>query len=561
MNSLRMKKTWRALAGAALAASLVVAPLVATSAAAVDIVGIAGQLEDATPEANGEKYWQDRYAEFDAECYSHNGDSEHGKITDGGYTVTLNAFDDAWHGNGWVVLVVKGGTSNYVTEQPVAGVAYASPLNNGGQQAKVSHWIVCKGELPEVPEEPEVVTPTLDFTVPDCDAPGTLTQSENARWTSKLNDDGTTTWTASPLDGRPFAKDVRTEWTIPDLSQLAADLERCRPDQPPAAETAIVSYDYDCGSASVITTTVTTTTPYVWQDKSWMPGESSDVTTTATRDMTPEETMDCPLPDTKVEYDAWEDGEWDCGATEVTQTREVVTTVFDYDQAGTPTPSSSSTFETRTRALTQSEIGECPLLPGEIVSSCVSDVPYLAYGVTLPEGYTPSSTTPVTITFVNPDGEDYVVAGQPLSGTLLWPGASATAPKMWPGWALEDGEYVETEGNFAWTRAGVTVRFDVNPTYETVVEYPEATALCANPPIGGPGDEEPGSEEPGSEIPGSEDSGTEDPATDTANDHAPALAVTGGGVSPLIPVIGGAALLMGLAALAIVAYRRRQDAA
>ena len=30
---------------------------------------------------------------------------------------------------------------------------------------------------------------------------------------------------------------------------------------------------------------------------------------------------------------------------------------------------------------------------------------------------------------------------------------------MWPGWALIDGEYTKTDGNFQWTREGVTVKF------------------------------------------------------------------------------------------------------
>ena len=75
--------------------------------------------------------------------------------------------------------------------------------------------------------------------------------------------------------------------------------------------------------------------------------------------------------------------------------------------------------------------------------------------------------TECRITFLNPEGENYVVKNQPLDGELLWPGASATAPKMWPGWELVDGEYVKTDGNYDWTREGVTVRFEVNPSYCT----------------------------------------------------------------------------------------------
>jgi hypothetical protein len=124
---------------------------------------------------------------------------------------------------------------------------------------------------------------------------------------------------------------------------------------------------------------------------------------------------------------------------------------------------------------------ECPLIPGDIGSRCIGEVPYLAYDLTLPEGFTTDDPTPLTITLVNPEGEDYVFVDQPLSGAALWPGASATPPLQWPGWELVNGVYVETDGNFAWTREGITVIFEVNPTYQTVVPYPPESSICANP--------------------------------------------------------------------------------
>jgi len=128
---------------------------------------------------------------------------------------------------------------------------------------------------------------------------------------------------------------------------------------------------------------------------------------------------------------------------------------------------------------------ECALVPGEIAAVCEGDVPYLGYEVALPEGVTVDEENPLTITFLHPNGgEDYVLTGQPLSGTILWPGASAEEPKQWPGFVRnEDGSYTETEGNYAWTRDGVSVLFEVNPSYSTVVDYPPATSACANPPV------------------------------------------------------------------------------
>lgn len=109
----------------------------------------------------------------------------------------------------------------------------------------------------------------------------------------------------------------------------------------------------------------------------------------------------------------------------------------------------------------------------------MGNIPYLAYELTLPEGVEPG---PLTITFINPGGKDYVQSGLPLSGRILWPGAD-TDPPMWPGWALVNGEYVNIgNGNFGWTRNGVTVTFEVNPSYSTTVNYPPASVACANPP-------------------------------------------------------------------------------
>ncbi|MFC8682494.1 hypothetical protein ACFT30_13310 [Microbacterium ureisolvens] len=466
------------------AAALVVAPMATAGASAKDkkpadtvVVGSVGALEEATSEANDTKYWNNRYSEFDAQCYKHEGkdmSNSHGRLTDGGLTVTLNEYEDAWWGDAWVALIVKAGTLNNVVVHPEAEVAYASPTNPGGNQAKVSHWIVCKGDLAEV-QEPELVEPWLTHTDPTCEAAGSVTKSDEVDWTSRAGESESTFWTAKPKPGTEFDEEAQDEWHVPDLDQLSPEDERCLPTGEP----------------------------------------------------------DQPEPD--VEYGQWQDGAWDCGDTTVVQTRTVTTTQLD--ESGAPVGEPDVAIEERQRELTAEELAEnCPLLPGEITSVCVGDVPFLGYEVSLPEGYEADSENPVTITFVNPDGENYVVEDQPLSGALLWPGASNGEPKMWPGWELLNGEYVKTTGNFDWTRNGITVRFDVNPTYETEVEYPAATALCANPPVGG-GD---------------------DPTGTPASSDAETLPATGGGLSPMFVVAGGAALVAGIAAVAFAAHRRRQ---
>ncbi len=61
-----------------------------------------------------------------------------------------------------------------------------------------------------------------------------------------------------------------------------------------------------------------------------------------------------------------------------------------------------------TRWTETEDADDCDLVPGDIVSQCVSAAPYLSYAVTLPAGFGEVGANPVIITFVNPDGEDYV---------------------------------------------------------------------------------------------------------------------------------------------------------
>jgi hypothetical protein len=101
-------------------------------------------------------YWQNLYP--DTTCYKDN--AAYGSITNGGKAVTLVA-------GTYVVLIVNSGSvdsgdgpGNKVYPNPVAGTAYYPPLNNGGQQGNVSHWIVCiaNGEENEdIPVTPAAV--------------------------------------------------------------------------------------------------------------------------------------------------------------------------------------------------------------------------------------------------------------------------------------------------------------------------------------------------------------------------------------------------------------------
>ncbi len=112
---------------------------------------------------------------------------------------------------------------------------------------------------------------------------------------------------------------------------------------------------------------------------------------------------------------------------------------------------------------------------------CDGDVPYLDYDVDV----TGTDNDTVTITWLNPDGDDVVQSGLALTGRALWPGAVVGPDGRgadWPGWRLVDGEWVEGD-EFDWVRPSVQVLFQVNPETVVTVDYPPSSPDCAtNPP-------------------------------------------------------------------------------
>jgi len=175
----------------------------------------------------------------------------------------------------------------------------------------------------------------------------------------------------------------------------------------------------------------------------------------------------------------------------------------------------------------------CQLQVAAASALCLGDVPYVQYAL-VPTG-TPNTTA--TLTFDNPDGADVVYTDLPLTGTVLWPGATVDAngkPTDWPGWTKNsDGTWVKGD-SFDWATGALNLTFEVNPSATVTLAYPPATAVCAGPPTS---------------------------IVLAAEDPAPAAAVlsaTGSNVAPLL--IAGASLV-GLGALLLLArgaLRRRK---
>ncbi|UOE44652.1 hypothetical protein [Agromyces larvae] len=179
-----------------------------------------------------------------------------------------------------------------------------------------------------------------------------------------------------------------------------------------------------------------------------------------------------------------------------------------------------------------------PVLDGSVATGeCRADVPWISYRVVLTDP--DAQATSRTVFLILTDGEhterielgDLDEAGI-LEGATLWPGASVDAegnPTGWPGWEqLADGSWVETEGNFAWTRDITTATFEVNPDLTVDLAYPPATPNCATGPFLGDGD-------------------------------GSGLASTGfaGGT---IAIVAGVILVLGAAVVVIVAIRRKRTA-
>ena len=123
-------------------------------------------------------------------------------------------------------------------------------------------------------------------------------------------------------------------------------------------------------------------------------------------------------------------------------------------------------------------------------------------------------------------------ADQPLSGSVLWPGA-VPGPNGrgidWPGWRqLSDGTWVQGD-EFDWVRPTVQVLFQVNPEATVTVSYPPSSPNClTNPPT--------------SEVLGE-----------------PPLSATGSNVGPLLGTAAALAII-GTAVLGTLAWLRRREA-
>lgn len=121
------------------------------------------------------------------------------------------------------------------------------------------------------------------------------------------------------------------------------------------------------------------------------------------------------------------------------------------------------------------------------VVECAADVPVIRYSVDLTDPNNTVTTDEATLILTSGANTTTVALGtlvnNHLEGTVLWPGATAEngVATGWPGWQKTNGDWVETTGNFAWTRGDIQAVLHVNPSLSVPVSYPEASSACAAP--------------------------------------------------------------------------------
>lgn len=133
-----------------------------------------------------------------------------------------------------------------------------------------------------------------------------------------------------------------------------------------------------------------------------------------------------------------------------------------------------------------------PTLAGSTASGvCEADVAWINFDVVLHDPEPGTENAAVSLVLSGSGQSTTIPLGSlqdgALSGRVLWPGASIDAngeANGWPGWVFENGTWVETTGNFAWTRGSITATIEVNPSLSVPLSYPPATPNCASGPSG-----------------------------------------------------------------------------
>ena len=117
--------------------------------------------------------------------------------------------------------------------------------------------------------------------------------------------------------------------------------------------------------------------------------------------------------------------------------------------------------------------------------SCRNDLPYASYDVSTFEAFAGVSAPRVTVTWLTTAGRIVqVLTDQPVTGSLLWPGAAVDGAGngvAWPGWEVVGGEWLQVPDDRV---PDMILRVSINSDAEAGVVYPQATPTCQAQPTG-----------------------------------------------------------------------------
>src|SRR5690606_6750420 len=248
-------RTTRLLGSALILSALIVGLLPLVAAAAAD-------------NPNDVEYWEAQYPNA-VKCYKYDPPTQlnfHGRLADKGKAVVLYPFQDNWPGDRWEVLIVKSGNEpgntgldgQAVYELPTADTKYYGPLNGGGQQGEVSHWIVCKGKTTTTTTQ-ATTTSTTQATTSTSEA--TTTTTEATTTTTEATTTTTTEATTTTTEATTTTGVEATRYFCNPDTQVVEEIDNTHPefdgentyDDPELAEE-----DEDCATVSP---TVVTSTP------------------------------------------------------------------------------------------------------------------------------------------------------------------------------------------------------------------------------------------------------------------------------------------------------------
>lgn len=137
---------------------------------------------------------------------------------------------------------------------------------------------------------------------------------------------------------------------------------------------------------------------------------------------------------------------------------------------------------------------ECLNLSGSFATGeCLNDSPWIHFEVSLSDPYRQATGNQAELIMTDGTHREVIplgtiLAGTPLTGDVLWPGAAVDPvtgeATDWPGWELVDGEWQTTTdpAQFGWTRAITTATLNVNPELQVNLSYPPATPTCETDP-------------------------------------------------------------------------------